>query len=87
MERVHQVILNMIVTKDIDNKVFNHINPWGKTLAYIALVIRASYNITIMATPGQAVFGRDMQFNLESVVYWQVVTTTKKRKVYIHNVQ
>ena len=37
MERVHQVILNMIVTKDIDNKVFDHIDPWGETLESIAL--------------------------------------------------
>ena len=25
VERVHQVILNTLVTKDIDNKIFNHI--------------------------------------------------------------
>ena len=36
VERVHQVILNTLVTKDIDNKVFDHIYPWGETLAYIA---------------------------------------------------
>ena len=27
VERVHQVILNMLVTKDLDNKVFNYIDP------------------------------------------------------------
>ena len=36
MERVHKVILNMLVTKDIDIRVFNHIYPWGENLAYIA---------------------------------------------------
>ena len=35
IERVHQVILNMTVTKDIDNKLFDHIDPWGETLANI----------------------------------------------------
>ena len=29
VERVHQVILNMLVTKDFDNRVFDHIYPWG----------------------------------------------------------
>ena len=29
VERVHQVILNMLVTKDIGNKVFDTIFPWG----------------------------------------------------------
>ena len=60
MNRVHQVILNMIVTKDIDNKFFDHIDPWDKTLAYTSLTIRPSYHSTIMATPGQAVFVRYM---------------------------
>ena len=35
VEQVHQLIYNMLVTKDIDNKVFNYIYPWGETLYYI----------------------------------------------------
>ena len=34
-ERVHQVILNILVTKDLDNKVFDYIDTLGETLAYI----------------------------------------------------
>ena len=40
-----------------------------------------------METPGQSIFGRDMIFNLTSVVYWQVVTTVNQRQVDIDNVQ
>ena len=57
VEEVHQLIFNIIFTKDLDNKLFDHIDPWGETLASIAWVIRASYHRTIMATPGQAIFG------------------------------
>ena len=32
VDRLHQVILNILVTKDLDNKVFDHTNPWGETL-------------------------------------------------------
>ena len=85
MERVHQVLLNMLVTKDIYNKVLYYIDKWVETLAYIELMIRASYQSNIMATPGQAVFGRDMQFNLASVVDWRVVTATKQQQVDIDN--
>ena len=49
----------MLVTKDLDKKVFNYIYPWGETLEY-----RASYHRTVMTTPGQAIFGIDMLFNL-----------------------
>ena len=87
VERVHQVILNMLVTKDLDNKVFEYIDPWGETLSSTAWAIRASYHFTIMATPGQYFLGRDMLFNLASVVDWRVVTTAKQRQVDIDNVR
>ena len=77
VERVHQVILNMIVTKDISNKVFDYIYTWGETLAYIAWLIRAYYHRTVQTTLGQYVFGRDMIFNLMSVIDWRVITVAK----------
>ena len=67
-KQVHQVILNMIVTKYLDNKVFYHIYPRGETLAYIEWSIWASYYRNITATPVKYVFGRDMLFNLTSVL-------------------
>ena len=38
-----------------------------------------------MATPGQAVFGRYIIFNLVSVVDWRVITTAKQRQVDVDN--
>ena len=84
---MHQVILNMLVTKDLDNKVFDYIYSWGETLAYIAWEIRASNHHTITATAGQYVFGVDMLLNLASVVDWQVATSAKQRKLDIDNVR
>ena len=68
----------MLVTKDLNNKVFEYIDPSGENLASIAWAIRASYHCTIMATPGQAGFGRDMLFNLASVLNWRVATAEKQ---------
>ena len=87
VERLQQVILNMFVTKDLDNKVFDYIYQWGETLSSIAWAIRASYYCTIMVTPGQAILGRDILFNLASVVDWQVVTAANQRQVEINNVR
>ena len=39
-----------------------------------------------MATPGQAVFGRYMIFNIVSVVDWWAITTVNQRQVDIDNV-
>ena len=79
VERGHQVVLNMLSTKDLDNKVLYHIDPWGETLASIEWAISSSYHRTIMATPGQSVFDRDIFFNLASVLYWKVVNTATQR--------
>ena len=84
---MHQVILNMIVTKHLANKAFEYIDPWGENLAYTAYEIRASYHLTIKATPGQDVFGRDIIFNLASVVDWRVKKAGKKRQLDIEIVQ
>ena len=67
VDQVHQVILNKLVAKDIDKKVFDHIDPWGEILASISGSRRDYYHRAIMATPGQAVFGKDMLLNLELV--------------------
>ena len=58
VEQIHQVISNMLVTKDLDTKAFDYIDPWCEILAYIAWAIRASYHCTVLATPGQAVLAR-----------------------------
>ena len=39
-----------------------------------------------MAPTGQAFFGRDVLFNLASVLYWRVVTAENQRQVDIDNV-
>ena len=77
----------MLSTRDLYNKVFEYIYPWDETLESIAWEIRDSYNRTIIATPGQALFGWDMLFNLASVIAWQVITAAKQRQVDIDNVR
>ena len=75
----------MIVTKDLDNNIFDHIYPWGEILSYIAWVIRASYHRTIISTQGKAIFVRDMLINLASVVDWLVANAAKQQQVDIYN--
>ena len=76
----------MIFTKDCDNKVFDYIYPLGETIASLEWAIRASYQHTIMATPGKSVFGRDTIFNLTPVIDWRAITAAKQRQVGIDNI-
>ena len=75
----------MLVTKDLDNKVFDYIDLLGETLSFISQAIRDSYHRTIMGTPCQVVFGRDMLFNLASVLDQKAETASKNRQVDIYN--
>ena len=84
---MHQVILNILVTKDPENKVFEYIYQLGETLESIAWSIRASCRHNIQAMQGQDEFGIYMIFNLASVVDWQVITAAKQRQVDIGNFQ
>ena len=81
VERVHQVIHNMLVTKELDQHTFDYIDPWGEFLGSIAWAIRASYNTVTRATPAQLVFGRDMLFNLGTVVDWKTITERKRKQI------
>ena len=87
MEQVHQLIFNMIVTKDLSNKVLYYIYPLGENLEYITWAIREFYRRNIQTTLGIAVFGRYMILNLASVVDCQVITAGKQQRAEIYNVQ
>jgi len=87
VERVHQVIQNMIRTKDLTNRIFDYIDPWGEILSSIAWAIRASYHSTLGATPAQLVFGRDMIFNLKAIVDWRTITARKQKQVIKDNIR
>ncbi len=81
IERLHQVLKNMFTTKDMVHQTFDWIDPFGETLASVAWAVRASYNTATKTTPAQLVFGRDMIFNLKSLINWKNLSVEKKKLV------
>ena len=81
VERIHQVIRHMFLTKNFKETIFDNIDPFGSILASVAWAIRASYNSTTQATPAQLVFGRDMMFNISSLVNWKNLSMRKQKLV------
>lgn len=79
VERIHQVLTNMLNTKNLTEQVFDIIDPWGEILSSIAWAIRASNHSTLEATPAQLVFGRDMIFNLKSLINWKALSIKKQK--------
>ena len=79
VKRVQQVMYNMIIVTDIDNNFFNYIDTWSENKSSIACEIKASYHFTVVSTPGQYVYGRNIIFNLAPFVYFWDITDRKKR--------
>ena len=78
VERIHQIVTQMLLAKDLSNRVFDHIDPWGDILSSIAWAIRASYHSTLEATPGQLIYQRDMILNMSYVANWHEITNKKQ---------
>ena len=81
VERIHQVLRNMFLTKNFPEHTFDYIDPFGAILASVAWAVRASYNSATDATPAQLVFGRDMMFNLSSLINWKTLSSRKQSSI------
>jgi hypothetical protein len=61
VERAHQTLGNLIRSFQLQDKpYYDPDDPWGGILAAVAFGLRSTYHMTLQATPGQLVFGRDM---------------------------
>jgi hypothetical protein len=69
VERIHQVLGHMFLTKDLNSLIFDYIDPWGEILSSIAWAVRG------------LVFGRDMIFNISTVIDWRAITLHKQKQV------
>lgn len=78
LERVHDVIGNMLRTYDFENQF---IDDWGKDkqdpldgfLQAVAFAIRATYQTSIGTSPAALAFGRDMFFPTKYVANWKLM--------------
>lgn len=81
VERIHQVVGNMLRSKDLANHVCDAIDPWTSILQSIGWAVRNSYHSTLEATPAQLVFGRDMVMHNEYVPDWEQISKRKQDQV------
>jgi len=80
VERVHQVIGNMVRSFELQDAYLDEDDPWSGILSAVAFAIRSTYHTTLMKTPGQLVFGRDMLLNVQHTANWEFI---RKRKQHL----
>ena len=78
VERVHQVVDDMLRTQDLKQHTFDSIDPWGPILNEAAWAICSTYHTTNRASPGQLVYGRDMLFNIPYQPNWKDIALNNK---------
>ena len=70
LERVHQVLMNMLRTAELD--MADSVDPEDIStfLNDAAWAIRSTYHTVLKASPGAVIFGRDMLFDIPYLADW-----------------
>ena len=85
VERVHQVIGNIIRTFELESNYLDEDDPWKGVLSATAFAVRSTFHTSLQSTPGQLVFGRDMIFNIQHTANWEYIKQRKQRIIDLNN--
>ena len=85
VERVHQVIGNIIRTFELENNYLDEGDPWKGILSATAFAVRSTFHTTLRNTPGQLVFGRDMILNVKHEANWEYIRARKQKIIQKNN--
>jgi hypothetical protein len=81
IERVHQVLTDILRTFELEKKELDERDPWGPFLATVGFAIRSSYHTTLGATPGQLVYGRDMILPMPYEADWELIKSRRQAEI------
>ena len=85
VERVHQVIGNIIRTFELEHNYLDDDDPWKGILSATAFAVRSTFHTTLQNSPGQLVFGRDMIFNIQHTANWEYIKQRKQQIIEKNN--
>ena len=85
LERVHQVLGDMLQARNVKGLNLDTDDPWSEVLASVAYAIRSTYHTTLEATPAQLVFGRDMIYPITYVAEWDLIQKRKQKHIDKNN--
>ena len=85
VERVHQVIGNIIRTFELETNYLDEEDPWKGILSATAFAVRSTFHTTLQQSPGQLVFGRDMIFNIKHTANWDIIRQRKQKLINKNN--
>ena len=87
LERVHQVLGNMIRTLEISEDPKKARIHWDDILQPCAWAVRSTYHTGMKATPGQLIYGRDMIHDISFKVNWELIKQTRQERIHESNLR
>ena len=86
IERIHQVVGDMLRTRDVQGKHdLDEDFGWTGILSAVRRAINSLVHTTTRATPTQLVFGRDALLNVSFVADWQYIRERKQNLILQNN--
>jgi hypothetical protein len=73
LEQMHQTIMGMLRTDEIDMADTGSESDIADFLTIAAWAIRSTYHTVLKASPGAAIFGRDMLFDIPFIADWNKI--------------
>jgi hypothetical protein len=73
LERIHAVIGNMLRTSELDMAATVKPSDIDVFLSDAAWAICSTHHTVLKASPGAAIFGRDMLFDIPFIADWQQI--------------
>jgi hypothetical protein len=73
LERIHAVVMNMLRTAEIDMADSVKPSDINISLSDAAWAIHSTYHMVLKASPGAAIFGQDMLFNIPFIDDWKKI--------------
>ena len=81
LERVHAVVTNIIRTSGIDMSPTCTPEMVDDIITNVGWAIRSTYHTVIGSSPGAAIFGRDMLFDIPYIADWLEIGKARQKQV------
>jgi transposase InsO family protein len=81
IERVHQVLGDMLRTFELEEQDLDARDPFGSFLSAAAYAIRSTYHTVLEASPAELVFGRHMLLPVKFTADWQAIQAKRQKRI------
>jgi hypothetical protein len=85
LEQIHQVVMTMICTSEINMADSVAPSDIYAVLTKASWAIRSTYHMVLKASPGAAIFGRDILFNIPCIADWKKIGDYRQHQTDLNN--